>query len=833
MAGMDWARARPQTAPAETIFDRLPKVDWEFVFTIALCLGAATAVSTALEDGGWSKDMPPLTIVVVIGLISAAVLAKSRMTMFMAWPIGIVLGAAVVLWQTMLLVGPGSLETRVNAIYTRFDAWFHVAFGSGVTNDQLPFNVLILSLAWLGVFLFAWSVVRWHNAWIGLIPGGAVIFLDLVLVGDDLTGTILLYMLLGFLLVMQTNLNALLKRWREENIEYPAFINISFFHFSLWALIAIMIAAWIVPVGPYNTPQPVQAVIDGTLERGADLVRLAGPLRTKKIIPIHSYSGTLTFDGSISLGDRELMAVTITDPSVRGGMLLRGTVYDDYEGGGWQIGDRTEVEIPEGTTDEIVAQLNALSEEEAAGTVVPLHIEMLAKSVVGTVIFSPGTPIEFDRTLTIDIPEDAVSSRAPIGRTSPAESDDTIFSSTLKDGEIPVRVVRDSYETPIRVEFIDLETQGLTATAEIDPGSRVKRYRTYDVTGLIPEITAQDLRNSESGETPFWIDRTYTTLPTSVPQRVRDLAEQTVGDAGTQYDKVIAIQQYLRQFPVDYNIGATPPGQDTVDYFLNDVRRGYFNYHASAMVVMLRSAEVPARLAVGFAVDDSDFDAESGVYIVRDDNSYAWAEVYFADYGWVAFNPSPDRPATIEPTEVDPGDPLSGIDPDLLDNLPVSAFEGALEPGEGVDIPLRDGGDGPANVISPDGGESYEPWLLMAVLGFAGAVFIAVSFGWGRSVAGLPYPQQMWEKTVRLASWGGFKPQPGQTPHEYVAALSRRHRGIRNLDVLATTYTGSRFGKKEVSETDRERLGQMWPSLRGALIGGIVRRIIRLGKKRG
>ncbi|HUF52934.1 MAG TPA: transglutaminase domain-containing protein [Dehalococcoidia bacterium] len=834
MAGLDWARSRTQTTAPPTVLERLPNIDWEFAFTVALCLGAGTAVSNALENGGWSTDMPPLTMIVITGLLTATVLARTRLSMFLAWPLGIVAGAAMVFWQTLTLVGPGGVEARVNAIYTRFDAWFGVAFGSGVTNDQLPFNVLVLSLTWLGVFLFGWSVVRWHNAWIGLIPGGAVIFLDLVLVGDELTGTILIYLLLGFLLIMQTNLNANLKRWRSEGVEYPTFINLSFFHFSLWALIGLVVSAWVVPVGPYSTPAPVAAAIDGALERGADFVRLAGPLRSNKVIPIHSYSRTLTFDGSIKLGDRKLMAVTVTDPRLRGDMLLRGTVYDDYEGGGWRTGERAEIEVPQGASEQVAAAINEqLAESERRGTLVPLHIEMLAKTVAGTVIFTPGQPVGFDRSLIVDVPADAVSSTPAHPLANPYHSDEEIYTLTLDEEQIPVRVIRNSVDMPQSVEFVDLSSVAFSDTVEVDPGERIKRYRTYNVTGFVPNVSADDLRASDDEVTPFWIDATYTTLPVSVPQRVRDEAVRVVGDAETRYDRAAAVENFLRSsYQVDYKIDETPPGRDTVDYFLFDARRGYFNYHASAMVVMLRAVDVPARLAVGFAIQEEDIDPETGAYIVNDDNSYAWTEVYFPTYGWVPFNPSPDRPAVFETRERVAGgsmdDPL-GLDPALRDQLPVNATEGFYIPPEVDSFPLQDG-DRSIGILS-EGESGYQPWLLVAVLGFAAAVAVAVTVGWNRSVMGLPYPQQVWEKTVRLASWGGFKPQPGQTPHEYISALGKLHRGMRDLDVLASAYTSSRFGKKELRETDRERLAEMWPVLRGALMSGILRRVARRSKR--
>ena len=69
------------------------------------------------------------------------------------------------------------------------------------------------------------------------------------------------------------------------------------------------------------------------------------------------------------------------------------------------------------------------------------------------------------------------------------------------------------------------------------------------------------------------------------------------------YDKAAAIESYLRTFPIDFNLPQTPPGRDSVDYFLFDEQRGYFDYHASAMAVMLRTLGIPARVATGYVLD--------------------------------------------------------------------------------------------------------------------------------------------------------------------------------------------------------------------------------------
>ena len=95
---------------------------------------------------------------------------------------------------------------------------------------------------------------------------------------------------------------------------YPPLISLTFLHFSFWALLVLMAAAWIAPVGPFTTP----AVVDSLSERfeglGVDFVRLAGPLRSSKVVPVHDYTGVLPFQGSIDLGERELLSVKVRRP---------------------------------------------------------------------------------------------------------------------------------------------------------------------------------------------------------------------------------------------------------------------------------------------------------------------------------------------------------------------------------------------------------------------------------------------------------------------------------------------------------------------------------------
>lgn len=57
------------------------------------------------------------------------------------------------------------------------------------------------------------------------------------------------------------------------------------------------------------------------------------------------------------------------------------------------------------------------------------------------------------------------------------------------------------------------------------------------------------------------------------------------------------------------------------------------------MAVMLRTLKIPARVVNGFRSDE--FNDITGSYIIRAKNAHSWVEVYFPQYGWVTFDPTP------------------------------------------------------------------------------------------------------------------------------------------------------------------------------------------------
>ncbi|MGE5251854.1 MAG: transglutaminase-like domain-containing protein [Bacteroidota bacterium] len=163
----------------------------------------------------------------------------------------------------------------------------------------------------------------------------------------------------------------------------------------------------------------------------------------------------------------------------------------------------------------------------------------------------------------------------------------------------------------------------------------------YTATSLRLEPAEAALREAASAY-PAWIAQRYLALPDSIPERVLALARNLTASAPTPYDRARAIEGYLRRFPYTLDVPAPPGPRDAADFFLFDLKRGYCDYYATAMVVLSRAAGLPARFVTGYA--SGAYDPASASYIVTADNAHSWAEIYFPGAGWVEFEPTASQP---------------------------------------------------------------------------------------------------------------------------------------------------------------------------------------------
>ena len=133
----------------------------------------------------------------------------------------------------------------------------------------------------------------------------------------------------------------------------------------------------------------------------------------------------------------------------------------------------------------------------------------------------------------------------------------------------------------------------------------------------------------------------YLQLPERLDPRIAPLATTIVlhANASNRYDTAKAIESYLqREYAYSFDMKATGP--EPVADFLFNVKAGHCEYFASAMVLLLRTRGIAARLVNGFL--PGEYNDAASAYTVRQQDAHSWVEVYFPETrAWVTFDPTP------------------------------------------------------------------------------------------------------------------------------------------------------------------------------------------------
>jgi len=139
----------------------------------------------------------------------------------------------------------------------------------------------------------------------------------------------------------------------------------------------------------------------------------------------------------------------------------------------------------------------------------------------------------------------------------------------------------------------------------------------------------------------------YLQLP-DLSGQVSELARRVTVDAPTPYEKSLAIQQHLTngyRYSLDTGNAVS---ERPIEDFLFTRKTGYCEHYATAMVLMLRTVGIPARLVTGFlATEWNDF---GQYYTVRQRDAHAWVEVYYPNSGWVTMDPTPSSSPSPMPS---------------------------------------------------------------------------------------------------------------------------------------------------------------------------------------
>jgi transglutaminase-like putative cysteine protease len=349
---------------------------------------------------------------------------------------------------------------------------------------------------------------------------------------------------------------------------------------------------------------------------------------------------------------------------------------------------------------------------------------------------------------------------------------------------------------------------------------------TYTVTGSYSVATDAQLRGAGSAypdwlapyeELNFWGNQGNANAApyrsAAVEAQIQNLAQQVTKGTTNPYDAATAIETYLRGPAFKYTLTPprTPSGQDPLAYFLFQSRQGYCEYFASAMGDMLRSLGIPVRLVNGYG--PGTWDAKTASFVVRESDAHTWVEVYFPQYGWVPFEPTPD--GVYQPV---PRGPVQCQDTAAICTAggAVAAIAGSRVNAPGFKDQQVAGGDLGSN---PAAGKSRFPIaifptiLLLPLLLLVIVLVVAIRLLTPRSAG------RAWRRTQELSRLAGVPSGPGETPLEFGRRLARLlPAAAEAAQGIAQAVTRSAYGPPDVAPEANEQVLSSWHELRPLLL---------------
>lgn len=737
-------------------------MSWEDWLTFAAAAVTFISVAVSLQQANWVDGMPAFAPTVIGGLLIGMIAARVKYYAVAIHPVALLLGAGVVVLSAQAFADGATVADRLADFRIRMQEWWAVVRAGDISNDNLPFVTLVHGITFLAMYLASWSIYRWQNAWLAVVPAGVILLSNISFLKGQPSGAFVTFLLGAMVLIARLHLQRSQTRWKRDGVEYPDFISVSAFQLTVALAVGMVVAAWWLPLGNQaKAAERVFEVVSKPITAQSDtLVRLFHNIDSRKGANLHSFGDTLPIQGGVTLGTKEVFEVQSPDAG-----LIRATSYDVYTGNGWKQGKRD--------SERVEASATGIDEQEA--TYLSRAVSILRVKVLGreSTLLTPGSPVAANIPTTIETPRGF-------------------------DGDIE----------EIR------SRRGLTGGD------------TYNTVGTVSRADLSELLGAGTGY-PAWVTERYLQLPDGLPARVAEEAARITGNANaaTPYEKAKALEAYLRTFPYDLDVPTPPPGDDAVDFFLFELKRGYFDYQSTALAVMLRTQGVPARLAVGYALDPGT--GEETTYTVRKDNAYSWVEVFFPGLGWVDFNPTADRPeggaGGLGSTPVTPtGDPSS--EP-ALDDL----FDDGILP-EDRGSPISDVLTEPPVVNEPFNWMIV--WALAGLLTAVAASALAGRIAWNWGMGGLEGQARLWAKTQRLAGWAGLGTRPAETPREWSRRMGRAIEREDAARTLSAAYEEARYGPPGASRVEETEAEGSYRNLRGALFAKLMRRKQRPPRKK-
>lgn len=739
---------------ARSVFSHLRLAEgWFSFFLLALVVYSTIWCVQAVN---WVDHLGLLTPITALGLIFGIIAAKQRrLPRFVTHILAVALSALFAFWQTSGADYAGHASALLNNMRT----WLSLAFAGGTSSDDSMFLFFILVLGFLLAYTSAWLVYRTRSPWLMLLANAVVLLINLSNIDAGYVVFLVIFLVAALLLLLRFNLYESSIRWRRLGLRCSDDLNWEFMQAGALISLGILVFSWLLPWGYTNqSAAQIWSANNNPWVQAQNLWNRLLSVSGGSIPQNHgNFTSALALGGSPNLTNTLVFSVKTTD----GSQYLMYSSYDQYDG--------VRVWLNSGQNTS-ANKANTVSYDGS------LDLRSVTQTI--RVVNAPGEQYPYlfgaSQIASTDQATHLITNR----------SDNEIVAWQRDNGKLAAGNV---YTVASYVSNADLDSLRGVPMPNLAPSLPPDYSGQLPPTYFDPSILA-----------------TYTKLPPVLDPRIKQLAQQITAHAKTMYDKVAALEGYLRNnYTYDATITAPPAGVEATSWFLFQSKRGFCNYFASAMTLMARELGIPARMAAGYT--NGKFNPKTGLWDVLGTDAHAWTQIYFAGYGWINFEPSATFSAFARPVKA------SGTPGTSVDNT-------GTTPGgkrnRGLQLPNETGSEGADQTANSSASGASQirtevgiVLLLLALFILGGLLYF--SLWWRRLFRGLSLPSQIYGRVAVLAAWAGLSGRRSQTPREYMLALSAAvPEDAVVLERLGDIYARERWASPESPEHP-ERTGEV------------------------
>jgi len=746
-----------------------PGEGWLAMLLLAI---AVYSVVFTIISANWVSFSYILLISTAVGLLLGFCIAKIQ-----RFPQAILHLAAVLLghWISIWLVSAFAYHISWQLLLENLRSVISSGFTSAVSsNSEMVFLFYLTFLSFFLAYFGTWLIYRARLPWLVALVYCAIMLVNLNYIKQDRSYLVIIMLAALILLIVRIHLVNQLTQWTSEGLYIDRawlqsitrrFVQVGALFTFFILLISLMLPIVSQPTSGSNFWNNLDNIW-ANITHGQISLSSPGTLLQPYQTPTNFFGDQLSITGNVNLPAGEVLYYTSSPKSQP--HYLEGFTYDNFDGHTW------------------TSTASNVDSQYAANTSLPIDATDNIQKIITTVtivnppegtkhyLFAPAHPASFN------VPT-------------------TLYGNSV-----------------------------ITAWTQQYP---LRSGESYQVTSYISSATLKELSSVQfpQDNPGLWsnLNPSYLRTPPDLSHNpiVQSTLKQWTHGSTNVYSAMKALESHLSdqtQFKYSVTNPPVPSNVDAVAWLLQ-THQGYCTYYATAMVIIARMLGIPARIVNGF----SQGNIQGNTWVVNGEDAHSWVQVYFPDYGWINFDPTPGFSAPGSLTEQQSPTPVQTQPP--ARPTPI-ATAGHHKP-KPQPIPKPGSTGTGTNTTSSEAIVRQNLFLTLSLATLFGSLIV---FGFallyrykGDKLSTTTTASMVFHRVCQLGGIIGAPPQRWQTPYEYYRMLGLRFpQAAVPMRRITELFVRERWAAphQRSSPADEQTLEKLWSQLRNTLIRSLFSR---------